>query len=87
VKLQIPPLRTSLLSKNISRKSIHTEISQLRCAPVEMTKGRAVLPGTVVDGQKLFFITLGGRAGPMTSPVEMTKGRVAADWDILLPEH
>jgi hypothetical protein len=25
-----------------------------------MTKGRAVLPGTVVAGQKPFFITLGG---------------------------
>jgi len=30
------------LSKTFPRKSIHTEISQLRCASVEMTKGRAV---------------------------------------------
>jgi hypothetical protein len=29
-------------------------------SPVEMTKGRAALSGTVVAGQKLFFITFGG---------------------------
>ena len=29
-----------------------------------MTKGRAVLPGTVVAEQEPFFITLGGPAGP-----------------------
>ena len=44
--------------------------------PVEMTKGRAALPLSVVAEQKLFFITLVGRK-PMTSPVEMTKGRAA----------
>src|ERR1700721_3112692 len=38
--------------KTFSRKSIHTEISPLRCAPVEMTKGRAALPGTVVAEQE-----------------------------------
>src|SRR6202021_694970 len=44
--------------KTFSRKSIHTEISPLRCAPVEMTKGRAVLPGTVVAERGPFFINL-----------------------------
>jgi hypothetical protein len=33
-------------------KSIHTEISPLRCAPVEMTKGRAVWPGAESREQK-----------------------------------
>ena len=44
--------------KTFSRMSIHTEISPLRCAPVEMTKGRAVLPGTVVAERGPFFINL-----------------------------
>jgi hypothetical protein len=34
--------------KTFSRRSIHTEISPLRYASVEMTKGRTVLPGRVV---------------------------------------
>ena len=46
------------LSKNISKKG--PQISPLRCAPVEMTKGRAVPPSTVVVEQEPFFITLGG---------------------------
>src|SRR5580658_1616256 len=68
-----------LRSKNISRKGPLTpQISPLRSfgAPVEMTKGRAALPLSVVAEQKLFFITLVGRK-PMTSAVEMTKGRAA----------
>ena len=44
-------------------------------SPVEMTKGRAALPATVVAG-KACFITLGGPTA-MTYPVEMTKGRAA----------
>jgi hypothetical protein len=43
-------------------------------SPVEMTKGKAVLRGTVVAEQKPFFITLGGPR-PMETPAEMTKGR------------
>jgi hypothetical protein len=31
------------------------QISPLRCAPVEMTKGRGALPGRVVAEQKLFI--------------------------------
>src|ERR1700728_4111072 len=50
----------SALSKTFPGKSIHTEISPLRCAPVEMTKGRAALPLSVVAEQSLFFINLGG---------------------------
>ena len=50
-------------SKNIPREGPLTpQISPLRSfgAPVEMTKGRAALPLSVVAEQKLFFITLGG---------------------------
>ena len=36
------------------------QISPLRCAPVEMTKGRAALPLSVVAEQDPFFIALGG---------------------------
>jgi hypothetical protein len=46
--------------KTYPRKSIHTEISPLRFASVEMTKGRATLPEREVAGQKAFFITLSG---------------------------
>jgi hypothetical protein len=50
------------LSRNISRKGIHTEISPLRFASVEMTKGRAVLPGRTVAqwkiGSRSFISTL-----------------------------
>jgi hypothetical protein len=34
--------------KTFPRRGIHTEISPLRCAPVEMTKERAALPGREV---------------------------------------
>ena len=44
--------------ENISKKG--PQISPLRCAPVEMTKGRVVPPSTVVAEQEPFFITLGG---------------------------
>ena len=46
-------------SKNISRKSINTEISPLRFASVEMTKGRGALPGRVVaveDGRNALLL-------------------------------
>ena len=52
-----------LRSKNIPREGPLTpQISPLRSfgAPVEMTKGRAALPATVVAEQDPFFITLGG---------------------------
>src|SRR6202034_3682005 len=52
------------------------QISPLRCAPVEMTKGRAALPATVVAEQDPFLSPWVG-LWPMTPPVEMTKGRAA----------
>src|ERR1700733_10092020 len=65
------------MTKNIPREGPLTpQISPLRCAPVDMTKGRAALPTTVVAEQGPFFIALVGRR-PMTPPVEMTKGRAA----------
>src|SRR5580698_5851879 len=45
-------------------------------SPVEMTKGSAALPATVVAEQDPFSSPWVGRR-PMTSPVEMTKGRAA----------
>jgi hypothetical protein len=57
---QISPLRCAL-SKNIPREGpLKPQISPLRCAPVEMTKGRAALPLSVVAEQDPFFIALGG---------------------------
>jgi hypothetical protein len=38
--------------KTFPRKSLHTEISPLRYASVEMTKGRAALPERVVAEQR-----------------------------------
>jgi hypothetical protein len=49
--------------ENISKKgSLTPQISPLRSfgAPVEMTKGRAALPTTVVAERDPFFIDLGG---------------------------
>jgi hypothetical protein len=40
--------------KTFPRKSIHTEISPLRCASVEMTKGRAVLSWMAVADESRF---------------------------------
>jgi hypothetical protein len=45
--------------KIFPRESIHTEISPLRFASVEMTKGRAVLPERVVAEPKAVFHHLG----------------------------
>src|SRR5580658_1675276 len=53
------------------------QISPLRCAPVEMTKGRAALPATVVAEQDPFSSPWVG-LWSMTSPVEMTKGEGGA---------
>jgi hypothetical protein len=41
--------------KTFPRKGVHTEISPLRFASVEMTKGRAALPGRAVAEQKPFL--------------------------------
>ena len=62
--------------KHISKKEPLTpQISPLRCASVEMTKGRAALPATVVAEQDRFFIAL-------TSPAQ---GRTADTADLSTP--
>src|SRR5580698_1516118 len=50
-----------------TRQPLTTQISPLRCAPVEMTKGRAVLPATVVAEQDPFFIALTSPAQERTA--------------------
>ena len=70
--------RRCALSKNIPRNGpLKPQISTtLLRAPVEMTKGRAALPGSVVAEQKPFSSPWVGRR-PVTAPVEMTKGSAA----------
>src|ERR1700734_1720367 len=56
-----PKAHDSSGRKTFPRKGPLTpQISPLRWAPVEMTKGRAALPATVVAEQDPFFIALGG---------------------------
>jgi hypothetical protein len=45
----------SALRRTFPRRDIHTEISPLRCAPVEMTKGRAVVVRSRVQGSAGIF--------------------------------
>jgi len=52
--------RERSVEKHSQERTAEPQISPLRCASVEMTKGRAVLPSTVVAEQEPFFITLGG---------------------------
>src|ERR1700721_835866 len=68
--------------KSVSRIGPLTpQISPLRCAPVEMTKGRAALPATVV-AEKRFSSPWAGKR-PMTSPVEkLFQGRSADTADL-----
>jgi hypothetical protein len=55
------PLAHDSSVENVSkREHPHRDLS----TTLEMTKGRAVLPGRVVAGQEPFFITLGGPTGP-----------------------
>src|SRR5580658_3455854 len=51
---------TSPVEEHFQARIAGPQISPLRCAPVEMTKGRAALPLSVVAEQKVFLITLGG---------------------------
>jgi hypothetical protein len=44
-------IRVRSLKKHFQETIAKPQISPLRCAPVEMTKGRAVLPATVVAEQ------------------------------------
>ena len=52
------------VEKHFQEKTAEPQISSLRGASVEMTKGRAVPLGRVVAEQKPFFIALGGPKGP-----------------------
>src|SRR5271156_6553841 len=65
-----------------SRYSAKTQVPPLRFAPVGMTRGRAALPGRVVAGQELFFITLGAPR-PMIPPVGMTRVELLATLELL----
>src|SRR5277367_3313969 len=49
-----------LQEKHSQERTAEPQISPLRCASVEMTKGRVALPERVVAEEKRFFITLGG---------------------------
>jgi hypothetical protein len=62
--------------KTFPRKSIHTEISPLRFAPVEMTKGKTVLPERVVAEWKPLCITLGGLKPILFSNYSLWKHRL-----------
>ena len=44
-------------------RTAEPQVSPLRCAPVEMTKGKAVLPGRIVAEQEPLFISLGEPTG------------------------
>jgi hypothetical protein len=48
----------------VSTEEKKPQVPPLRCAPVEMTKERAVLPGRVVAEQGAVFHRLGWAAGP-----------------------
>jgi hypothetical protein len=50
----------SFVEKHFQERAAEPQISPLRCASVEMTKGRAVLRGRVAAEQEPFFIASGG---------------------------
>src|SRR3984957_14234154 len=54
-----PLAHDSSVEKHLQEKTVEPQISPLRCAPVEMTKGRAALPRIVVAKRRRF---LTGRA-------------------------
>jgi hypothetical protein len=58
----------TLPRKTFPREVVNTEISPLRFASVEMTKGRVALPRRVVAGQRAFFINVGWAEGPLVTP-------------------
>jgi len=55
-----PKAHDPSVEKHFQERAAEPQISPQRYASVEMTKGRAVLPGRVVAEQEPFFITLGG---------------------------
>jgi hypothetical protein len=67
----------SLRRKTFPRRGIHTEVSPLRCAPVEMTRGREALPGReVADGSHFHPHQVGRWPGrwPMITREDKGKG-------------
>jgi hypothetical protein len=69
------PAQAQVCRKTLPGKSIHTEISPLRCASVEMTKGRVVM--TRSSGLAMEETAV---APLRCASVEMTKGRVVMTW-------
>jgi hypothetical protein len=60
----IPPSKNiSKIEKHFQERTDEAQISPLRYAPVEMTKGRVVRPSTAVAEQELFH-RLGWAKGP-----------------------
>jgi hypothetical protein len=55
-----PKAHDSSVEKHSQERGAEPQISPLRCASVEMTKGRAVLRGRVAAEQEPFFIASGG---------------------------
>jgi hypothetical protein len=89
-KIDIAPLHRKqfALSKNISReRAVEPQISPLRCASVEVTKGRTVLPGRVVAEQEPFFITLGGPKAHESSVVSLLSRQEGPGLSLAAPEH
>jgi hypothetical protein len=74
--------------KTFPRESIHTEISPLRFASVEMTKGRAVLPERVVAEPRAVFSSpwVGGPKAHDSSgrddEEKVVAYRGSCDWDV-----
>jgi hypothetical protein len=56
-----PQVHYAPLEKHFQERTAEPQISPLRCASVEMTKGRLVLRGRVVAEEEPCFIALGGR--------------------------
>ena len=75
-------LSTTLRSveKHSQEGTAGPQISPLRCAPVEMTKGRAALPLSVVAEQDPLFIALGGpKAHDFSGPDDKGESGASSD--------
>src|ERR1700685_4558756 len=73
------------VEKHFQSRSAAPQISPLRCAPVEMTKGRAALPASVVTEQDPFFIALGGPKAHDSSGQVLQRGITARHHTIVIP--
>jgi len=67
------------VEKHFQEGTAEPQVSPLRCAPVEMTKGRAVLPGTVVAEQEPFSSPWVGRR-PMIPLSKIKLQRPGFEW-------